>query len=136
MLSIESFWNHINDIEQQLDRNTNFPPYNIVRHDEENATIEFAVAGTRKMILRLLFIPILKTIRFWKLLLIVNLPRRKHHMSIEESLAASSALDSLTEDWDITGAYCEDGILSVNVRDLSLSIRSPKPLRSTNHIPF
>ena len=47
-LGIEKFWEHINEIERNIDAGTSFPPYNIIRHDEENATVEFAVAGYKK----------------------------------------------------------------------------------------
>ena len=96
-LGIEKFWEHINEIERTIDAGTSFPPYNIVRHDEENATIEFAVAGYKKDDIEITVHPHLKTIRFWKLLLIVNLQREKtKSLSIEESLAANSALDYLS----------------------------------------
>ena len=42
------FWEHINEIERNIDAGTSFPPYNIIRHDDENATVEFAVAGYKK----------------------------------------------------------------------------------------
>ena len=37
-LGIEKFWEHINEIERNIDAGTSFPPYDIIRHDEENAT--------------------------------------------------------------------------------------------------
>ncbi len=93
MLSIENFWDHITEIERGLEKNMNFPSYNIIRHDEENATIEFALAGYKKNDLSITVIP--TSDYSLELLLIVNL-RKSRCSSIEESLAESSARDFLS----------------------------------------
>ena len=69
-LGIDHFWDHINQIERQQ--------------------------GINEMIYQSLFTPIRKIIKFWRLLLVVNLPAKKKLLNTEESLAEVSALDSLS----------------------------------------
>jgi hypothetical protein len=38
-LGIEKFWEHINEIERNIDAGTSFPPYNIIRHDERHRSL-------------------------------------------------------------------------------------------------
>ncbi len=97
-LGIEKFWEHINEIERNIDAGTSFPPYNIIRHDEENATVEFAVAGYKKDDIEIVVHPHPQN---YKVLEVTSDressgERKKRFTSIEESLAASSALDSLS----------------------------------------
>ena len=128
MLSIESFWNHINDIEQQLDRNTNFPPYNIVRHDEENATIEFAVAGYKKDDIEIVVHPHPQNYK------VLEVTSDREPSGTEETVYEHRGIARrkfrsrlpLTEDWNVTGAYCEDGILYVNLHKIIPEHKKPQ----------
>ncbi len=128
MLSIESFWNHINDIEQQLDRNTNFPPYNIVRHDEENATIEFAVAGYKKDDIEIVVHPHPQNYK------VLEVTSDRESSGSEETVYEHRGIARrkfrsrlpLTEDWNVTGAYCEDGILYVNLHKIVPEHKKPQ----------
>ena len=128
MLSIESFWNDINDIEQQLDRNTHFPPYNIVRHDEENATIEFAVAGYKKDDIEIVVHPHPQN---YKVLEVTSdrEPSGEEETVYEHRGIARRKFRSrlpLTEDWNVTGAFCEDGILYVNLHKIIPEHKKPQ----------
>ena len=115
-LGIEKFWEHINEIERTIDAGTSFPPYNIVRHDEENATIEFAVAGYKKNEIEITVHPHPQN---YKVLEIASSrePSREEETFEHRGIARRSFRTRLplTEDWDVTGAFCEDGILSVNL---------------------
>jgi molecular chaperone IbpA len=126
-LGIDHFWDHINEIERNLDQSTSFPPYNIIRHDEENATVEFAVAGYKKNDIE-----------------IVVHPHPQNYKVLEVSSDRESASEEttyehrgiarrrfrsrlpLTEDWNVTGAYCEDGILYVNLHKIIPEDKKPQ----------
>ena len=115
-LGIDHFWDHISQIERQLDKNTNFPPYDIIRHDEDNATVEVAVAGYKRNDLSITVHPHPQN---YKVLEIASSrePSREEETFEHRGIARRSFRTRLplTEDWDVTGAFCEDGILSVNL---------------------
>jgi molecular chaperone IbpA len=45
-IGFDKIWNQLNDIEQL--NSGNYPPYNIIKHDAENWSIELAVAGFKR----------------------------------------------------------------------------------------
>lgn len=45
-IGFEKFWNQLHDIEAV--NSGNYPPYNIIKHDAENWSIELAVAGFKR----------------------------------------------------------------------------------------
>jgi len=126
-LGIDKFWDHINEIERNLDQSTSFPPYNIIRHDEENATIEFAVAGYRKNDIEITVFPHPQNYK----VLEVSSDRESsddetmfEHRGIARRKFRSRL--PLTEDWNVTGAYCEDGILFVNLHKIIPEGKKPQ----------
>ena len=126
-LGIENFWEHINEIERKIDHSTSFPPYNIVRHDEENATVEFAVAGYKKNDIEIVVHPHPQNFK----VLEVSSDRESsdkeptyEHRGIARRKFRSRL--PLTEDWNVTGAYCEDGILYVNLHKIIPDEKKPK----------
>ena len=130
-LGIEKFWEHINEIERNIDAGTGFPPYDIVRHDEENATIEFAVAGYKKDDIEITVHPHPQN---YKVLEVASdrestegEDEKFEHRGIARRKFRTRL--PLTEDWEITGAYCEDGILSVNVHRVVPEHKKPKTIK-------
>ena len=126
-LGIEHFWDHINEIERKLDQSTTFPPYNIIRHDEENATVEFAVAGYKKNDIEIVVHPHPQN---YKVLEVASDRESTEEETIYEHRGIArrkfrSRLP-LTEDWNVTGAYCEDGILYVNLHKIIPDEKKPK----------
>ena len=127
-LGIEKFWEHINEIERKLDQSTTFPPYNIVRHDEENATVEFAVAGYKKDDIEIVVHPHPQN---YKVLEVTSdrEPSGEEETVYEHRGIARRKFRSrlpLTEDWNVTGAYCEDGILYVNLHKIIPEHKKPQ----------
>ena len=127
-LGIEKFWEHINEIERNIDAGTSFPPYNIVRHDEENATVEFAVAGYKKDDIEIVVHPHPQN---YKVLEVTSdrEPSGEEDTVYEHRGIARRKFRSrlpLTEDWNVTGAYCEDGILYVNLHKIIPDEKKPK----------
>ena len=127
-LGIEHFWDHINEIERKLDQSTTFPPYNIVRHDEENATVEFAVAGYKKNDIEIVVHPHPQN---YKVLEVASdrEPSGEEETVYEHRGIARRKFRSrlpLTEDWNVTGAYCEDGILYVNLHKIVPEHKKPQ----------
>ena len=119
-LGIEKFWEHINEIERNIDAGTSFPPYNIIRHDDENATVEFAVAGYKKDDIEIVVHPHPQN---YKVLEVTSdrEPSGEEETVYEHRGIARRKFRSrlpLTEDWNVTGAYCEDGILYVNLHKI------------------
>ena len=109
-LGIEKFWEHINEIERNIDAGTSFPPYNIIRHDEENAPVEFAVAGYKKDDIEIVVHPHPQN---YKVLEVTSdrEPSGEEETVYEHRGIARRKFRSrlpLTEDWNVTGAYCED----------------------------
>ena len=126
-LGIEHFWDHNNEIERKLDQSTTFPPYNIVRHDEENATVEFAVAGYKKDDIEIVVHPHPQN---YKVLEVASDRESTEEETIYEHRGIArrkfrSRLP-LTEDWNVTGAYCEDGILYVNLHKIIPEHKKPQ----------
>ena len=127
-LGIEHFWDHINEIERKLDQSTTFPPYNIIRHDEENATVEFAVAGYKKDDIEIVVHPHPQN---YKVLEVTSdrEPSGEEETVYEHRGIARRKFRSrlpLTEDWNVTGAYCEDGILYVNLHKIVPEHKKPQ----------
>tara|TARA_R100000030_G_scaffold80085_1_gene62960 strand:- start:159 stop:569 length:411 start_codon:yes stop_codon:yes gene_type:complete len=127
-LGIEHFWDHINEIERKLDQSTSFPPYNIIRHDEENATIEFAVAGYKKDDIEITVHPHPQN---YKVLEVTSdrEPSGEEETVYEHRGIARRKFRSrlpLTEDWNVTGAFCEDGILFVNLHKIIPEDKKPQ----------
>jgi molecular chaperone IbpA len=126
-LGIEHFWDHINEIERKLDQSTSFPPYNIIRHDEENATIEFAVAGYKKDDIEITVHPHPQN---YKVLEVASDRESAEEEAVYEHRGIArrkfrSRLP-LTEDWNVTGAFCEDGILFVNLHKIIPEDKKPQ----------
>ena len=126
-LGIEHIWDHINEIERKLDQSTTFPPYNIVRHDEENATVEFAVAGYKKDDIEIVVHPHPQN---YKVLEVASDRESTEEETIYEHRGIArrkfrSRLP-LTEDWNVTGAFCEDGILYVNLHKIIPEHKKPQ----------
>ena len=126
-LGIEKFWEHINEIERNIDAGTSFPPYNIIRHDEENATVEFAVAGYKKDDIEIVVHPHPQN---YKVLEVSSdrEPTEEEATHEHRGIAGRSFRSRLplTEDWNVTGAYCEDGILYVNLHKIIPDEKKPK----------
>ena len=127
-LGIEKFWEHINEIERNIDAGTSFPPYNIIRHDEENATVEFAVAGYKKDDIEIVVHPHPQN---YKVLEVTSdrEPSGEEETVYEHRGIARRKFRSrlpLTEDWNVTGAYCEDGILFVNLHKIIPEGKKPQ----------
>ena len=127
-LGIEKFWEHINEIERHIDAGTSFPPYNIIRHDEENATVEFAVAGYKKDDIEIVVHPHPQNYK------VLEVTSDREPSSEEETIYEHRGIARrkfrsrlpLTEDWNVTGAYCEDGILYVNLHKIIPDEKKPK----------
>ena len=127
-LGIEKFWEHINEIERNIDAGTSFPPYNIIRHDEENATVEFAVAGYKKDDIEIVVHPHPQN---YKVLEVTSdrEPTGEEETVYEHRGIARRKFRSrlpLTEDWNVTGAFCEDGILFVNLHKIIPEDKKPQ----------
>ena len=127
-LGIEKFWEHINEIERNIDAGTSFPPYNIIRHDDENATVEFAVAGYKKDDIEIVVHPHPQN---YKVLEVTSdrEPSGEEETVYEHRGIARRKFRSrlpLTEDWNVTGAFCEDGILYVNLHKIIPDEKKPK----------
>ena len=124
-LGIEKFWEHINEIERNIDAGTSFPPYNIVRHDEENATVEFAVAGFKKDDIEITVHPHPQN---YKVLEVASDRESTEEEAVYEhrGIARRKFRSRLPEDWNVTGAFCEDGILYVNLHKIIPEHKKPQ----------
>ena len=126
-LGIEKFWEHINEIERNIDAGTSFPPYNIIRHDEENATVEFAVAGYKKDDIEIVVHPHPQNYK------VLEVTSDRESSGSEETVYEHRGIARrkfrsrlpLTEDWNVTG-YCEDGILYVNLHKIVPEHKKPQ----------
>ena len=127
-LGIEKFWEHINEIERNIDAGTSFPPYNIIRHDDENATVEFAVAGYKKDDIEIVVHPHPQNYK------VLEVTSDRETSGEEETVYEHRGIARrkfrsrlpLTEDWNVTGAFCEDGILYVNLHKIIPDEKKPK----------
>ena len=127
-LGIEKFWEHINEIERNIDAGTSFPPYNIIRHDDENATVEFAVARYKKDDIEIVVHPHPQNYK------VLEVTSDREPSGTEETVDEHRGIARrkfrsrlpLTEDWNVTGAYCEDGILYVNLHKIIPENKKPQ----------
>ena len=132
-LGIEKFWEHINEIERNIDAGTSFPPYNIIRHDEENATVEFAVAGYKKDDIEIVVHPHPQN---YKVLEVTSdrEPSGEEETVYEHRGIARRKFRSrlpLTQDWHVTGAYCADRILFLNLHKIIPEHKKPQVIDIT-----
>tara|TARA_R100000152_G_C6723943_1_gene149489 strand:+ start:530 stop:955 length:426 start_codon:yes stop_codon:yes gene_type:complete len=133
-LGVSDFWDHFSELEKQLFRhaNTKFPPYDIIRHDEENATVKFAVAGFNKDDLSITVHPHPQNFRVLEVAYDGESSNDAEDEKYEHRGIARRSFRTqlpLTEHWEVTGAFCEDGILTVNLHRLVPEEKKPKTIQ-------
>ena len=94
----------------QSPTNTNYPPYNIVKHDAENFSVEIAVAGFDKK-------EVSVTKEKEQLIIEGSQKDGEEQEFVHKGLASRSFKRSFTlaDDIKIDSAWCDNGILSVQL---------------------
>ena len=95
---------------EHLHDNSNYPPYNIVKHDAENFSVEIAVAGFDKK-------EVSVTKEKEQLIIEGSQKDGEEQEFVHKGLASRSFKRSFTlaDDIKIDSAWCDNGILSVQL---------------------
>ena len=117
-IGLESFWDHISDIEKSLvHKNQSFPPYDIIRHDEDSATIEFAIAGYDKKDITIQVHPKPQNIRVLEISAEPGVQdvddERYEHRGIARRRFRTGI--PLSEYWEVGTAKFDNGIISIQL---------------------
>ena len=116
-IGLESFWDHIQDIEKSLVRNNqSFPPYDIIRHDEDSATIEFAIAGYNRKDITIQVHPKPQNIRVLEISAeptVTEDDERYEHRGIARRRFRTGI--PLSEYWEVGAANFDNGIISIQL---------------------
>ena len=116
-IGLDSFWDHIQDIEKSLVRNNqSFPPYDIIRHDEDSATIEFAIAGYNRKDITIQVHPKPQNIRVLEISAepsVTEDDERYEHRGIARRRFRTGI--PLSEYWEVGAANFDNGIISIQL---------------------
>jgi len=117
-IGLDSFWDHIQDIEKSLvHKNQSFPPYDIIRHDEDSATIEFAIAGYDKKDITIQVHPKPQNIRVLEISAEPGVQdvddERYEHRGIARRRFRTGI--PLSEYWEVGAANFDNGIISIQL---------------------
>jgi len=117
-IGLESFWDHISDIEKSLvHKNQSFPPYDIIRHDEDSATIDFAIAGYDKKDITIQVHPKPQNIRVLEISAEPEAreddDERYEHKGIARRRFRT--VIPLSEYWEVGTANFDNGIISIQL---------------------
>ena len=116
-IGLDSFWDHIQDIEKSLVRNNqSFPPYDIIRHDEDSATIEFAIAGYDRKDITIQVHPKPQNIRVLEISAeptATEDDERYEHRGIARRRFRTGI--PLSEYWEVGAANFDNGIISIQL---------------------
>ena len=116
-IGLDSFWDHIQDIEKSLVRNNqSFPPYDIIRHDEDSATIEFAIAGYDKKDITIQVHPKPQNIRVLEISAeptAIEDDERYEHRGIARRRFRTGI--PLSKYWEVGAANFDNGIISIQL---------------------
>ena len=107
-IGLDSFWDHIQDIEKSLvHKNQSFPPYDIIRHDEDSATIEFAIAGYDKKDITIQVHPKPQNIR------VLEISAEPEAREDDDERYRTGI--PLSEYWEVGTAKFDNGIISIQL---------------------
>ena len=116
-IGLDSFWDHIQDIEKSLVRNNqSFPPYDIIRHDEDSATIEFDIAGYNRKDITIQVHPKPQNIRVLEISAeptVTEDDERYEHRGIARRRFRTGI--PLSEYWEVGAANFDNGIISIQL---------------------
>ena len=116
-IGLDSFWDHIQDIEKSLVRNNqSIPPYDIIRHDEDSATIEFAIAGYDRKDITIQVHPKPQNIRVLEISAeptATEDDERYEHRGIARRRFRTGI--PLSEYWEVGAANFDNGIISIQL---------------------
>ena len=116
-IGLDSFWDHIQAIEKSLVRNNqSFPPYDIIRHDEDSATIEFAIAGYDRKDITIQVHPKPQNIRVLEISAeptATEDDERYEHRGIARRRFRTGI--PLSEYWEVGAANFDNGIISIQL---------------------
>lgn len=139
-VGLGSFWDYINQLERQLtdSRNTSYPPYNIIRHSETSAYIEFAVAGISPSNLSVTVHP--QPQRF-KILEVeckqtdaqINTDNKTNYEHRGIAQRSFKTKIPLSEGWDVEGCHLENGMLTVHLLRVVPQEQQPFPIEIEYH---
>jgi molecular chaperone IbpA len=111
-----------NEVETRHSQHTNYPPFNVIKHDEENIEIEIAVAGFYKEDL---------TVEVDQDQLIVKGRRLKDDDASKYVYRGLAARDfdrawTLAEHMEVGGVSLTNGILSVKITRIIPEVLKPR----------
>lgn len=122
------FDNMFDDLTRVTSQTTNYPPYNVVKHSEDKFGIELAVAGFKNGDIDITVENNQLTIKGEKAIEIDSGVEFLHR-----GISARTFLRTwtLADHVEVTGAACQDGILTVNLERIVPIEKRPKKIDIT-----
>ena len=113
----EKFWNDISWFESLQESTQSFPPYDLLRVDEDNAVLEFALAGYDKNTIEINVNPTETNVRILEVRggssIGENTDESYEHRGIARRKFVTRI--PLSQYWEVSDAKMNNGILSVNL---------------------
>ena len=107
---------------------TNYPPYNVVKHDDDHFAIELAVAGFNIGDISITVEKNLLTIKGEQTQTLDELEKEVEYLHRGISARSFSRTFTLAEHVEVTGAASENGILKINLERKVPDEQKPKTI--------
>jgi molecular chaperone IbpA len=111
--------------------NTNYPPYNIVKHDEDHFAIELAVAGFREGDVNITLEKNVLTIKGEQTVSLDDLENEVEYVHRGISARAFTRTFTLADYVEVVGASAENGILKIQLERQVPEEQKPKTVAIT-----
>ena len=113
----EKFWNDISWFESLQQSTQSFPPYDLLRVDEDNAVLEFALAGYDKNTIEINVNPTETNVRILEVCGGASDDENAEESYEHRGIARRkfTARIPLSQYWEVSDAKMSNGILSVNL---------------------
>jgi molecular chaperone IbpA len=111
--------------------NTNYPPYNIVKHDEDHFAIELAVAGFREGDVNITLEKNVLTIKGEQIESLDELENEVEYVHRGISARAFTRTFTLADYVEVVGASAENGILKIQLERQVPEEQKPKTVAIT-----
>lgn len=129
-IGFENIFDELMRVNQQQ-ANTNYPPYNIVRHDEDHFTIEIAVAGFREGDINITVEKNVLTIKGEQAQDLDELEKEVEYLHRGISARNFARTFTLADHVEVVSAKSENGILMVHLERKVPEEQKPKVISIT-----
>lgn len=126
-IGFDSIFDELSRVNQQQ-ANTNYPPYNIVKHSEDEFAIELAVAGFREGDINITLEKNILTIKGEQAVDLEELDKEVEYVHRGISARAFTRTFTLADHVEVVGARAENGILRIDLERKIPEEQKPKTI--------